>query len=208
MYYGCDSASNSFPCGANFYIGQIGYGTTQSYTYFNTAAANAVGAANTYGYWFVYGPDAVDATTDAAAYSWGQQQADAAYAARLNAPAPIGRVTVFADVEGGPGSNGWSSNVALNRKVWEGFFNQLAAHVLSAGLYSTSYQWTQTMGSGYGIPAGTSVWSADSQNTPGCDSCPSSFPELPSIGGVSPVIWQYNGTPGCSADLNAANSLP
>ncbi len=220
MYYGCDSGSNHFPCAADFYIGRVGYGVTRDYTYFNASAANRVGAANTYAYWFVEGPDAAGATNNDAAYNWGQRQADAAHDARLAAPAPISRVTVFGDFEGFRGQNGWSTNVALNQKVWQGFFNQMAHNVLSAGVYSTATQWNDIMnaGAGFGIPPGTSIWSADDTDSSGsngpvpCDGCPSSFPSLPLIGGITPVIWQYNqnngSSPTCPADLDAATRLP
>ena len=225
MLYGCDSNSDHFPCGsADFYIGRLGYGTTKDLSVFNSSTAATVRWNNTFGYWFVQGPNDASppATTDTEAYSWGQSQASAAASAWATTQG-VCRSIIFADIEGNPvlGTNGWGTNTSLNQKVWEGFYNQLAAdpHKFLVGLYSTSEQWDAIMGSGYGVPSGTTVWSADLTNSNGsngpepCGGCPTSFPSnLGTIGGIAPTIWQYNQNTGqpptCADDLDAALSLP
>jgi len=219
QYYGCDLGVNFFPGpSADFYIGQLGYGGGASNQYFNGDAAVRATPNNAYASWFVTGPDLASprATTPDAAYAWGQTQANLAASARLNAPQPVLRVTLFGDFEGFRGQNGWSSNTALNQAVWTGFYNGIRAQVLSPGLYSTALQWNDIMnaGQGFGIPPGTAVWSADLSEAGGgtgpvpCDGYPTTWPSLPLIGGVAPVIWQYNQHPSCTADLDAAISLP
>ena len=224
LFYGCDTNSNCFPCSTDFYIGEIGFGTTPMLNNFNAASAALVGCGRTYGYWFLYGPDTAGATTNDAAYLWGRQQADAASQAWIDTVA-VCRVTVSGDVEftSPTEHNGWNStNTALNQNVWTGFYNQLVSSTtvdgkpkssLNPGLYSLQSMWTSIMGGSFGIPPGTPVWSADMQQ--GCSSCdnsspncPSSFPSLPLIGGIAPSIWQYNQQPPCAADLNVASSLP
>jgi hypothetical protein len=142
-------------------------------------------------------------------YNWGVAQAQAAVAAWLSTQG-VCRSTYFADIEG-PGTYGWGSNTSLSQSVFEGFCNQLAAdpRKFIIGVYTSTSAWSGIMGSGYGLPAGTPLWSADNQLTGSqCNVCPTSLSGLPAIGGVTPVIWQYNITVYCPADLDCAESLP
>ena len=155
---------------------------------FNSSVADAAGAGHTYAYAFILGPDSNGATTQDEAYTWRVSQADIAANGRLHAPSSVERVTLFADIEGTPGTNGWNSfDLTLNQKVWEGFVSETSSNGLSCRLYSTSIQWSGIMGPGYGVPIGTAVWSANSSNQP-CGACPTSLPNLPAIGGVTPSI--------------------
>ncbi len=200
MLYGCDSNSNDFPCAYDFYIGELNAGGA-----FNADAARAATPHDTFGYYFLLGPASGGATDPNSAYQWGRQQADGSNAG-WQANDLVWRNTIFGDIEG-PGENGWTGDQGLNQKVWEGFRDVLGSYGRNVGLYSTNYQWNAIMGSGY--QCGVSVvWSADSGNVVGCRACPASFPNLPTIGGVSPTIWQYNLTPGCPSDLDLAVGLP
>jgi hypothetical protein len=221
LLYGCDTNVLCYPCSADFYIGELGFATTPRLNNFNFDAAATVGCLKTYGYWFLYGPDTAQATTNDAAYYWGRQQGDAASQSWLATP-QVCELTLFGDVEIDAAHGnyfGWSTtNSALNQKVWEGFYNQVASSTFIGGsgkealypaVYSLQSMWTFVMGSSYGLPPGTPVWSADTGAAcSSCDnsspSCPATFPALPTIGGVAPRIWQYNKTPGCNADLNVA----
>jgi hypothetical protein len=209
MYYGCDSNSNDFPCSADFYIGRIGYGTTADDSVFNYQAAAKVGCTRTWSYWFLQGPSAAPPGTTA--YDWGKAQADAAIAAWGGNASVCGH-TVYGDVEG-PGQYGWSYlEFQNNSQVWQGFYDELSGSsaLLNPGLYSSAFQWTHIMDT-YQVAATTPVWSADQTNSVGCENCPTEFPALPPIGGVSPTIWQYNSTSaqgGCPSDLDLASELP
>ena len=63
LSYGLDGSgtASTGPCGLEFYIGQLGSGTTIgggpcNGACFNTNAASAAGSGNTFGYWFIEGP--------------------------------------------------------------------------------------------------------------------------------------------------------
>ncbi len=200
MPYGCDSFSNSFPCGADFYVGELNAANA-----FNTAAAATVGAGNTFAYYFLYGPSSAPPGVDA--YTWGVQQADGAYTG-WNSNNQVARRTIFGDVEGNVGDFGWVADQRQNQLVWEGYAAELGNQGLYPGLYSTQALWNGIMGAGYTIGGGTPVWSADNQTTGPCGSCPGGLPSLPTIGGVAPTIWQYDSTPSCANDLDFAASLP
>jgi hypothetical protein len=63
------------------------------------------------------------------------------------------------------------------------------------------------MGRSYNLNGHTPVRSFENVNSMACDACPTSL-NVSTIGGETPTIWQYNQTPGCANDLDAATSLP
>ncbi len=169
MYGGCDSNTDAFPCGANFYIGQLGSGTKIGEApcgggvAFNTSATSTINAevgGNTYGYWSVLGPkgDPSYNGTEAEAYSWGEKQGTAAWNA-YNDNANVVNITLFGDLEdyvppsgcpSGIADWGWmSGNQILNQQVWEGFYNELKSLGMNPGVYSYPNFWATYMGSGW-----------------------------------------------------------
>lgn len=220
MYYGCDSGSDGFPCGANFYLGRLGQGKTADSTYFNSAAAQTVGSSNTYSYWGIQGPTAdpnYEPGNTSEATTWGENQAKAFVTAWDNQTL-TDRYTLFGDVESGFG--GWlAAGNALNHAVYEGFMtyiNQLdAVPSFVSGVYSSYGEWANIMGSGYSISPANVEWAANWLTS--CNVCPSSMSGVESFGGATPAIWQYNGcnkdctttTPSpCPYDLDVSASLP
>ncbi len=196
------------------HIGELGTGTTIGGgpcegACFNTAAANAVGSSNTFGYWFVLGPEP-NYTTIAEAKSWGESQGNAAVKAWYD-NIYVARQTIFADIEGTAGTNGWSSNTLLNQAVWEGWFsavNNADNGVLKAGVYSAPDAWASIMGSSYNLNGTTPEWSYEPQI--GCAaSCPTPTSyEAQGFGGESPGIWQYAQNCGTYGDLDCSDNLP
>lgn len=216
MYYGCDSSTGTFPCGSDFYLGRLGYGTTSDLTYFNTSAATTVGSTRTYAYWGIEGPalDPNYVSPDVTmADAWGRAQADAFYQARQG-NSYVGTNTVFADVEQDFG--GWlDPNVGINKfvnhAVFAGFLNRLSSMWgYTKGVYSSAYQWGLVMGTQSASPA-TVEWAANYPCNPansGCPKCPTTFaPD--EFGGLTASIWQNTGQPPYSfGDLDVATSLP
>jgi len=102
--------------------------------------------------------------------------------------------------------------------VFAGFVIELFhAYSRLAGVYCSQNQWNSIMGSGYGIPPGTPVWSFDGIPNNACSGnlCPIGLPSLPQIGGISPTIWQYAQNcpsdpqdPTKQSDYDVATSLP
>ncbi|MCL6562467.1 MAG: hypothetical protein K6U87_05615 [Firmicutes bacterium] len=213
MYYGCDSGTDSVCDNETlfFYIGQLGYGTTVSSTYFNTSAANQAkqNQGLVYGYWFLLGPDSDPDYngTSSEAYAWGQKQAHIAYNAWFNNPY-VTQWTLFGDVEitSTSETNGWGTSTALNQKVWEGFYNQLSSEGLIPGVYSGPTLWQSIMGSGYNLNGVTPLWTSEPQES--CGICPSNMANAQGFGNESPSVWQYNISNTCSVDLDCSSSLP
>ncbi|MFX4303382.1 hypothetical protein ACOJUR_14160 [Alicyclobacillus tolerans] len=220
LNFGIDGGGDAStgPCGLSFYIGQLGAGTSigagpcYSGACFNIEAANQVGASNTYGYWFVFGPSR-DPNYDGSvstAKQWGINQGNQAIQA-WNTNSYVARLTIFADIEGYPGMNGWVNNTGLNQAVWEGWYSIVQAGnggELIAGVYSAPDAWNEIMGSSYTLYSSTPTWSYEPQN--GCgSSCPTIYSyDAESFGGVYPVIWQYAQNCGNYGDLDAASELP
>lgn len=207
MYYGQDGNDVTtgcvYPCGNTFYIGGIGGGVTEGGEPYSSSLASA--ASYIYTYWVVLGPLANPSLTP---FQWGQQQAATANSTFLSWP-QRNRNTLFADVEV---TNDWSSTVSDNQEVIKGWFSQAVS--FTYGVYTTQSQW-QTITGGMNLSQFGSVyvWSADDAgSTPPCGSppnCPTAFPSLPDIGGISPVFWQYvSATPTSNiSDYDAALTI-
>src|ERR1700690_248075 len=116
------------------------------------------------GFWFMFGPGDTDGT-GLSAYAWGQQQGTWALAdwqrwyAGGTHRMPL-RI-LWMDVEG-PGSNGWGTDTAANRDVFNGFWDYVngAGEGVAPGVYSTNYQWGVIMGSNGSIPT---TWEGTAQ---------------------------------------------
>jgi hypothetical protein len=226
-YYGIDG-NTSFCCSMpkEFYIGQMGYGTTNSTAVFNVASAQAVGTGRTYGYWSLQGTQYKPANRTA--YQWGQDQGNAA-ARAWDGGHPysylIYGTTIFADIEAGLG---WSTTTKTdNREIVRGFLNAVATYVpccgysLNPGVYTrpSAYQSYFYSGDGWKFPRAVPIWlwcSSGCQYAITCAPCDNScgttlsevcnaFPTYQAyvIGGYKVVIWQYwiQGA-GCSPACN------
>ena len=218
LYYGIDGSgsASSGPCALEFYIGELGVGTTIgggpcNGACFNTDAANAVGSGNTFGYWFVYGPtkDPSYNGTTTEANHWGHEQGRQAVQAWYDNP-HVARYTIFADIEGAPNEYGWSTDQSLNVAVWEGFYEEVNGAnngLMKAGVYSAPDAWATLTGS-HQLNGSVPEWSSESDI--GCSAAcptPTTF-DAQGFGGEFPVIWQYAINCGSYGDLDAASSLP
>lgn len=222
MYYGCDTNSGCFPCGySDFYLGNLGYGTTAS-GQFNNAAAQTViaNSGQVFGYWTVWGPSAdpvyknnPSAYTTSDALRWGTTQANSAVKA-WNNKTSVGNPVLFGDVEK---NDYWVSNVNLNRSVFKGFAQKVNSSLV-AGAYASPSNWSSIMGStSYSVSPASYTWIADWSEA--CNACPTAMTTT-EFGGISPTFWQYNGCTSscptdcgsggspCSYDLDAAAYLP
>ena len=213
-YWGMDTNLNDpslvWPCGKNFYIGRIGWGTTADLSYFSSTLSGDVGAANTYAYWQLQGPGTTP--SGQTPFEYGQAQGNAClnqWTAMYNA-GEVKRLTVFADVEPN-GAVGWyynpsSSQQTANQDVLNGFLSVFPTH--DRGLYCASGTWTNYFGSvtaaNYYIQV---AWSYDNASAT-FSSCPTTF-SVPQIGGLTPTIWQFvAATDQYHNDFDMATSLP
>jgi hypothetical protein len=216
VYFGCDSGSDAFPCGSNFYIGKLGHGTLSGSSEFNVSAAKKVGVSHTYSYWYVLGPTAdpdysVDTYTETDAENWGKSQANA-YTSAWEGNTYVGGTTLFADIEGSS-IDGWlASGNSLNRSVYQGFSKECNSFS-AAGVYSSIGDWENIMGSYAAYPA-VVEWIANYDQS--CDACPINI-AVDGFGDIAPTIWQYTGCEEncgttsaypCPYDLDIATELP
>ena len=216
-YFGIDSNTTiccSMPL--NFYIGRMGYGVypDKSYYAFNTAMANKVGFANTFGYWGLQGAGLRGSRSP---YNWGVAQADAAWAAwgyNFIGSYYIGGYTVFGDVETGFG--GWGTNRGYDQAVINGFNDELYNITpigVYPGLYVSPYFWNTYLGGNGFVPRIAFVlWINGAYECDVCGPCNLSCSTTVQdaerlysnnvkpikVGGQNAVLWQYWLTnPGC-----------
>lgn len=233
MFYGSDSNTvvgcvNSLGnnVGLDFYIGELGFGTTGNESpcgggaAFNTQAAQTVAAKGNpvpvWGYWFLMGPKADPnyQGTTTQAYNWGISQGKAAAQAwegNLN----VFGYTIFADVEtyvpsgcSAPANMGWltgqtSTDYSLNQEVWKGYRAGLSAISTQfiPGVYSSPYLWSTLMNN-FSLSGGP-VWTSESDLT--SDACPTSMSGAQSFGGGTLYFWQFSIS---SGDFDVAESYP
>ena len=130
------------------------------------------------GFWFMFGPGDTDGTGDSAT-AWGTQQGKWAVAdwerwydgGAHKMPLRI----LWMDVEV-PGSNGWGSNGAANRDVFNGFWDYVngSGDGLTPGVYSTLSQWDSIMSGNTSIPS-TWEWTAQVSVANSPSPCPGNF---------------------------------
>jgi hypothetical protein len=150
FYYGADGSgpgpdgSNveyTFPnCGGAYglYVGNVDQGGSWTYnhqSYSNAANLNSyegygIGSEN---YYSLGGPGDDGATTPTAAQDYGEDQGDQALSNLENfydqsgTDQPLDYIVLYADIEASStGSNGWNGNKALDRDVFNGFFDVTA----------------------------------------------------------------------------------
>jgi hypothetical protein len=221
-YYGMDNASAPpFPCkgdGPNFYIGNLGQGTTSDkgttppFQYFNTAAAQAAGKAHTFPVWVLEGPNSKNRPAGTSPEQWGVNQANALFTA-INDPLVvdyIGGQTIFADIE--KGSGGWTTgNYAENTATLFGFLDIVTSGnsgVITGGVYIKHRHWNDYFGSSYISQIPIVVWLSGEFdcNTPGCTAGADAFNSdhaTQTVGGYKVMIWQYYPSAcGISQDLD------
>lgn len=189
-----------------------GYGPGHTFAWNATNAARAdtnhfsynrgVGAG---GFWFMNGPNDTRGT-GLGPYDWGHRQGQWAVSdwerwydnGKHRMPFTI----LWMDVEG-PGSNGWGTNNAANRQVFNGFWDYVAGagKGLAPGVYSTQSQWDSIMNGHTGI-AHTWEWTAQVSRADSPSPCPVNFSESSSFqavffGGLSrssaqAAMWQWS----------------
>ncbi|MCI0184783.1 hypothetical protein [Sulfoacidibacillus ferrooxidans] len=220
MYYGSDSNTgeafyNSSTARAplDFYIGELGFGTSSNQSAcggeaaFNTQAAETVAQKGNpvpvWGYWFLMGPKAdpnYNGTTTQA-YDWGVAQGKAAaksWESNLN----VYGYTIFADVETyvpsgctAPTNMGWltaqtSTDYSLNQEVWKGYCVGVSAVSTEfiAGVYCSPGNWSTLMNnmSLTNVP----IWTSESDIV--SNSCPTSMSGAEGFGGGVLYFWQFS----------------
>lgn len=200
-YFGCDSGTSSNPCGTQFYLGRMGYGTTVDVYW--TMEDNTVPA---YPYWNIQGP--IDTPYGQTAQEWGANQADAFWNYLWGPeqyPGGYPGNTMFGAVSSSSG--GWYSDaltntahLAANRDVVSGFLNKLAnnnnasGYGVTYGLYGsqTSEFHNLLEASDWDAPQPIVVWIADALTSlPDCTEVDANYCPMPSVGGYFPMIWQY-----------------
>lgn len=202
-YGGCDSGTYSFVCDPNFYIGQLGYGTTillasnqwgnTDTTGWNHESAIVVGPPNAYRFWLLWGTAAPTKPSSQTPYQWGQTQAQQCVTAWTQNNY-VGRYTVWADIEE---PEYWVSDTGANGQVLSGFAAYMTSQLAAPGVYSAPAAWSDIMG-GQTVASlgGVQIWSYEPQVGA---KCPSSW-QAQGFGGMSPNIWQFNQNP----DLDVA----
>jgi hypothetical protein len=173
------------------------------------------------GFWFMFGPGDTDGT-GLSASAWGQRQGQWALAdwqrwydgGQHRMPLRI----LWMDVEG-PGSNGWGSNTAANRDVFNGFWGYVngAGQGVAPGVYSTNFQWGAIMGANGSIP-NTWEWTAQVSRANAPSPCPDSFSESGSFfadffggqtsGSASAAMWQWSLGNADYDQIDANKALP
>ncbi|WP_298209442.1 hypothetical protein [Ferrimicrobium sp.] len=198
-YFGSDSGTSSNPCGMNFYLGRMGYGTTVSIYW--TVTSTSIPA---FAYWNIEGPG--NTPSGKTYQEWGAEQAQAFWNQFWNQQYPGGypRGTMFGSVSLGSGglntandSTAWSENQA----VVEGFLNELAklnaANSFSSsttlGLYGSQTGEFQDLldSSNWTSPEPIVVWIAATQSSQDCTTVEGQYCPMPTVGGYFPMIWQY-----------------
>lgn len=152
----------------NFYIGEIGGGLTADSTYFDSAAAAAVGPEYTFTVWALEGYNSQFRPSGDSAEQWGAAQANAYINAWLNKQDAFG-TTLFGDIESG--NYGWSGTTeSQNQSVLKGFLNTIHTTTQGsfvAGVYLSQDTWNTFFGSSYSSPVLIVVWAAGSPYCPG-----------------------------------------
>ena len=199
------------------YFGQIGYAYNGGAAYeapgssynnltdINDAASNhslghGVGPG---AYFFMGGPSYAPSGTSY--YNWGVDQAYDAYVSFNNAQSATGNKYtfnfLFGDIEGNPGQYGWTSSIANNQQVWDGFYQSLQSIGVNVGVYSAPDAWNTLMG---GQSVTTVEWTYEQNADPGSPyPCPTAtFSGGPGTGSAATffdytsvynnLVWQWS----------------
>ena len=197
------NAALPFPAGSgvapeHFYIGRIGGETTASVYGFDIKAAKA--ATKTFAYWDLAGPGTI-----AEPAIWGSKQAESFFLAVTTQHYVQGR-TLFLDVESGNG--GWGTHIASNQATFAGALNALALQHIVPGVYISEYEWVQFFGSASWSPDVPFVlWLAGNAD-PTLGLAIASWDRLPTLGGMQPMLWQYNSSGSTASPLQDRNLTP
>ena len=127
------------PCLATQYRWAAGAGSPPAF-YLNTANP---GSASTH--WALPGPKPCSGVSSDAgcAYNYGWNAAAHAFAYAGAQTSAAGTHAWWLDIETG---NSWSTSTTLNAADIQGMLDYFASRSVAAGVYSTSYQWTQIAG--------------------------------------------------------------
>lgn len=205
-----------------------GYGPGNTFAWSSADAADAdtnhfshsdgVGAG---GFWFMFGPNDTDGT-GLGATAWGEQQGKWALADwerwYANGTHRMPLRILWMDVEG-PGANGWGSNGAADRDVFNGFFDAVSGSSdgLTPGVYSTNVQWGEIMSGNTSIP-NTWEWTAQVSRANSPSPCPANFSESGSFfadffggqnsGSAHAAAWQWSLGNSDYDQIDSNRSLP
>lgn len=202
-HFGADLATTSGPCGANFYIGKIGYGLTVSHDWHLGSSANVYA----FGFWNVTGPSSKPASLTLG--QWGSHQANAFWSA-ISAGPPTGKFghTLFGSID----TAGYSGATKSHAKsVLTGFYNRLASLTsgksFTLGIYGGRSQYVSRLGAAsWTPPQPLVVWEAyyPYSTIPSCSQIETDYATdaQSKVGSYITMIWQYSGTPTNPDDLD------
>ena len=200
------NAALPFPTGTgvapeHFYIGRIGGEVTASSYGFDIKAAKA--ANRVFGYWDLAGPSQV-VTLGA---TWGEQQAKSFASSFHNfRPAQVRGTTLFLDVESGNG--GWGNDSSANRSVLRAALAALKSLGFTPGVYIGLSAWVQFFSSAEWSPNIPFVlWLAGNANQTLAEAI-AQWETLPTLGGMRPMLWQYNSSGSTASPTQDRNLTP
>jgi hypothetical protein len=226
--FGVDSSTSS-GCGTtegmplNFYIGELGIGTSQTTAAFDIATAEYVGREYTYGYLVLEGPGT---RTGTAAYDWGviQGNALATFWDDGKFAKYTSGMTLFADIE--PGFSKAAGTIANNALVLNGFLHAIVnndlGYTLGPGVYCSPADITALFGSStFSYPF--VFWVTGEQTCAPCSPCSKTCDTITDVenrwsttikhacfAGNGAALWQYWIYPscGCCGDFDYTPQSP
>jgi len=205
-YFGCDSRTGNNPCGTDFYIGTLGYGTTPEPSVpWALPSGSDLPACS---YWNLQGPES--APSGKSFTQWGQAQAQAYWnyysANLLPSGSPLANLfgAISSDSDGWK-TGGTADDYSANQQVVEGFLNELANiasidnHYKQLGLYGSQKGEFEDLlnAENWTSPQPVVIWVADrySGSNTDCEGVENNYCPMPTLGGYFPMIWQYAQNP-------------
>lgn len=153
-------------------------------------------------YYFLYGVAESGLAANASNATWwgGQQAANALVMFNSANSQMAGRFTsqfIFADVES---AGNWSTNLALNQDVWNGYLAEMVRQGVNTGVYASQVKWASIMGTqSLNVAEWTPEYSEGSWSA-----CPTGvltggpagngnavFPNNQSLGASTSLMWQW-----------------
>lgn len=200
-HFGMDLGTTSGPCGAEFYIGKLGYGRTVSHNYWKLSAGVDIYA---FPVWNVTGPHSKPSSLTLG--EWGSKQADKFWGNYSGGP-PTGKTgqTMFGSIDTS-GYSGSGFSIANARAVLTGFFNEMHTKIAGAGksytlgIYGSKSEYVSRIGAAsWTPPQPLVVWEAHyyTSTPPACATIETDMATYATtkVGTYKTMIWQYQGTP-------------
>jgi len=194
-------ASNTIPQGTNMAPLAIPAAGTASWSTWNGTSFNPVPQAALSTPAGQLYTSATSASGPGAYFSYGYDEAEYAYATSfvdLGSTSSTLRNAWWLDVEL---SGSWTSSTTANRDAVYGALAFLESVGVSAGVYSTNYQWGDITG-GATLPAGTPLWVPDPGADPASVCAGTAGTEYAPFGGGTIRYVQYGATTAFSANGN------